>query len=233
MVGRVRQPMLGQWVTELDELRMGPIKRVALCLMLTDHLNKYLLGGSSAALYSIGRVAMPLFVLVLAFNLARASCDASARRRVLVRLALAAAAATPFFMGLGGLVNGWWPLNFLFALLAMVAIVHLWEQGPLARVAAAAVFVVLGGLVEFWWPALVFGLAARRFFSRPGWPPLVVGLVGLAGVNVVNGNAWAVAALPLFAVLGRLPFAGRRAAWFFYAFYPLHLAALLAIRSVL
>jgi len=47
------------------------LKWLALLLMVADHTNKYLLHDASHTLFNAGRIAMPLFVFVLAYNLAR------------------------------------------------------------------------------------------------------------------------------------------------------------------
>ncbi|EBM5962874.1 TPA: TraX family protein [Salmonella enterica subsp. enterica serovar 16:l,v:-] len=47
------------------------LKWIALILMIGDHINKYLLNESVPFLYYMGRIAMPLFVYVLAYNLSR------------------------------------------------------------------------------------------------------------------------------------------------------------------
>jgi TraX protein. len=47
------------------------IKWIALVLMLGDHVNKYLFNESLPFLYEAGRTVMPMFCVVLAYNLAR------------------------------------------------------------------------------------------------------------------------------------------------------------------
>jgi hypothetical protein len=113
------------------------IKWFALVLMTGDHVNKYLYNGTFPFLYEAGRVAMPLFVFVSAFNLARP--DALQRGvygRCMVRLGLV---GLPAAVPLRGLVSaGWWPLNIMFTLLAITAILYLMEHGGPARVALRA-----------------------------------------------------------------------------------------------
>jgi type-F conjugative transfer system pilin acetylase TraX len=50
---------------------MDVLKCVALIAMLIDHMNDILLSPSSLLLYAVGRMAMPLFALVFAFNMAK------------------------------------------------------------------------------------------------------------------------------------------------------------------
>ncbi len=213
------------------------LKWIALVLMTGDHVNKYLLAGSVAGLYAAGRVALPLFVGVLAFNLSRSGCDASARVRMMKRLALAAAAATLPYTALGGgdLAGGWWPLNVLFTMLVITLTVHGIEQRTVHGVVLAVIAFLAGGaLVEFWWPGVMLGLAAWWWFKHPNHRMSATALLALsaAGLCAINGNAWAFVALPLAAATlaaERSP-APRRIRGFFYAYYPAHLVALLGLR---
>ncbi len=64
------------------------LKWVALLLMTADHVNKYLFNETLPFLFEAGRIAMPLFVFVLAYNLARPSVSESgAYQRTMIRLA--------------------------------------------------------------------------------------------------------------------------------------------------
>nr|WEG85486.1 trbP [Escherichia coli] len=47
------------------------LKWLALLAMTGDHVNKYLFNGTLPYLFEAGRLALPLFVFVLAYNLAR------------------------------------------------------------------------------------------------------------------------------------------------------------------
>ena len=81
------------------------LKWIALVLMTGDHVNKYLFNATLPVLFEAGRVALPLFIFVLAYNLARP--DVMAREvygRTMKRLALFGVLATPVFIALGGLM---------------------------------------------------------------------------------------------------------------------------------
>ena len=47
------------------------LKWFALLLMTGDHVNKYLFNGTIDWLFDAGRLCLPIFVFVLAYNLAR------------------------------------------------------------------------------------------------------------------------------------------------------------------
>lgn len=216
------------------------LKWLGLALMTLDHVNKYLLADRLAWAFALGRLTMPIFGFVLAYNLARPGALASGlHARMARRLALAALAATPFFLALGGLAAGWWPLNILFALLTAVGLAYLIERGGLLRLAGAlALFLVAGALVEFWWYGLAFILAAwwycRTTTAIASALAMGACAVALFSLVMANRNLWALAALPLLLLAPKLSLhLPRSAGRIFYAFYPLHLAALLAARHLL
>lgn len=93
------------------------LKWVGLLLMTGDHVNKYLFNTTVPVLYEAGRAAVPLFVFVLAYNLARPGAfERGVYGRTMKRLAVCGTAASVPFIALGGLVSGWWPLNVITCL---------------------------------------------------------------------------------------------------------------------
>lgn len=195
--------------------------------MTVDHVNTFLLASSWPAGSAFGRLAMPIFVIVLGINLARPGGQTARYRRILSRLAVAGLLATPFYIGLGGAIRGAWPLNILFTLALITAVV--WGlQGSRLQQAGAWVLLLVGGvLVEYFWIGAVLGVAAWRYARRPSLTAAALGLVAMAGLSGINGNGWA---WPLLAAATRLRLPIRRHRDAFYAYYPLHLAVLWAIR---
>jgi hypothetical protein len=171
---------------------------------------------------------MPLFVFVLAYNLARP--DAYKRgvlSRTMKRLALFGLLATPPFIALGGLLAGWWPLNILFALLSMTAIIYFLEQQTISGyLIACAVFIAGGSSVEFWWPVLAFGIALWWYCKTPQIAPLIIAVVALLLLRLINGNYWAFTALPILIASTAVNIPVPRYQWLFYYFYPIHLTLL-------
>lgn len=210
------------------------LKRLAVVLMVGDHVNKYLLHDSVPALFNAGRIVMPIFAVVLAYNLARPGTLASGGyARVLTRLAVVAAVASVPFIALGGLGWGWWPLNVMTGLGLVVAALWLFELGGSWRVSSGVALLVLGGFfVEFWWAILAIAVAAWLYARRPGWSALGLAAIGFASLHLVNRNEWALLALPLIALASLVDLRVPRVRWAFYAFYPLHLAAIWAVRSL-
>lgn len=222
------------------------LKWLALVLMTGDHVNKYLLNGTMPALFDAGRLAMPIFAFVLAYNLARpGSLERGAYSRTMIRLVIFGALATPAFIALGGLVYGWWPLNVMFTLLIAAAVLSLLDKGQrrhliaaravfatgaVSLLGAAAVFMLGGSVVEYWWPALSISLAVWWYSKKPSVSAVLLLLAGLAGLCFINGNLWAFASLPLIAIAALLDLRVPRLRWAFYAYYPLHLAVIYLVR---
>ena len=208
------------------------LKWLGLVLMTLDHVNKYLLHSEAVLLFDLGRVVMPIFAIVLAYNLARSGAfEGAAYSRVMQRMAIAGALATPPFIALGGLGWGWWPLNIMFMLLAATGVIYLSQRGTVGRVLAIGLFVIGGAFVEFWWPALAIAVGAWSYFRRPSWTASLFAIFGLAVLFFINKNLWALAALPLFGLASRVDLRVPRLRWVFYAFYPLHLAGIWLVRN--
>lgn len=201
------------------------LKWLALLLMIGDHINKYLLNDTVDWLYDAGRLAMPLFTFVLAYNLARpATFVNGGYRRTMIRLVVCGVAASPAFLALGGLSHGWWPLNILFTLLVLTAVLRLIALGTCqGYMIAGAVFILGGSLVEFWWPALAFGIAVWSYARRPSMPALLLGFISCAALDYINDNQWALVSIPILAISTRFALTCPRLRWFFYAIYPVHL----------
>jgi hypothetical protein len=208
------------------------MKWLALLSMTGDHVNKYLFNGTLPFLFEIGRLATPLFIFVLAYNLARPGIyENGAYLRIMTRLTIFGLLASPAFIALGGLLDGWWPLNIMFALLVITATVYLIEYRTVSSyVTAVVVFLVGGASVEFWWPAVLFGLAVWWYCKRPGLMPLTLALATLMSLWLVNSNLWALAAVPIFLLSARIDLRIPRLRWAFYGYYPIHLSVLWLIR---
>lgn len=208
------------------------MKWIALLLMLLDHINKYLFNGALVGFYEAGRLAMPLFVFVLAYNLARPNVTSSgAYIRTMKRLVVFGLLATPVFIALGGVVNGWWPLNILFTLFIITAVAYLIELDTITSYAAAALIYLTGCFfVEYWWPALTLGIAIWWHYKHSSWIALAIALTALVSLWFVNSNAWALGALVIVFIASRVDLSVPRLRWAFYIFYPLHLFVLWLIR---
>ena len=217
---------------ELSDGAVETMKWLGLVLMTADHAQKYGLMPALSGVYEAGRLAFPLFGIVLAYNLARAkSHDHAVYVRVLTRLLVCGALASIPFIALGGLGFGWWPLNCMFTLAVAVYIMYLIEsRRPFWKIKAAAIFLLGGALVEFWWPGVALCVGAWLYMKHPTGGALLLWLAGTAGLTLINGNGWACASfVVLVGMASGVTIAIPRASRFFYVYYPAHLAALVLL----
>lgn len=204
------------------------LKWLALALMLADHVNKFLFKGTLPAAFELGRLVVPLFGFVLAYNLARPSTNQDAYLRTVKRLGFFGLLASPMY---GAMVE-WWSFNIMFTLL--VAVIAMWllnRGGWRYQLAALAVVAVGGAFVEFWWPAVLTCLTAWAFCKRPTLNRLALWAIAVASLGLVNHNLWALAALPVIFLAQLVEVRIPRLKWLFYAFYPAHLAVLFVLQS--
>lgn len=200
--------------------------------MTIDHVNKYLFNGANSISFDAGRLSMPIFIIILAYNLSRPGkvINDVCCRAMTKLLIFGIVSSIPFTL----LNNTTKPLNILFSLLAIVAIVCLLEiRSSLSIVISLGIFVAGGALVEYGWIGLSLGLSSYWFFKSNTRSAAVAVLIACGALWFINGNYWAVLAIPIVmlaskASLPALP--GPRFTWFFYSYYPIHLFALWLIR---
>lgn len=216
------------------------IKWLALIAMTLDHANKILFNAQFAWMYALGRLAMPLFGYVLAYNLAKSDALKShAYRRVMMRLFITGLAATPFYkaafhhVGLGS-------LNIMFTLGLATCILFLIDKSMQSNNADSVIIThalvvalfILGSLfVEGQTIAVGYVLAAWTYCkTQNGWV-FLIWLLSTVGLSLINGNHWAVAAVPIILITSKIHVNLPRLKWLFYAYYPMHLVILLSIQS--
>lgn len=212
------------------------LKWIAVLAMVADHYNVFLNDNQSEFLKAVGRFALPLFVFVIGYNLARMPVEKIPK--MIFRLVLFGLLALPPHIALGAPIRDWWPLNILFTFAASVGVVYLLSLRPdrkaalvALRLAAIVLFLVGGVVVEYFWPALglvlsvwlSFRLAKKNKWGRAA--AFGLGCLWLVALNDMNGSLWAMAAMPLIAAAWLLPVGAiklPRCKWFFYSFYPAH-----------
>jgi hypothetical protein len=212
----------------IENRSIEAVKWLALITMAIDHINKYLFNGSLPYMFEIGRLALPLFLFAFAYNLSRPSVN---YQRVFKRLTLFAVLSSIPYMMLGGLKWFWWPLNVFTTFIAVLAVINLLKNKTInSYLAALLFFLVVGYFVEYWWVAVSIGVFAWLFFSEKSPLFLALLIVSVFSLSYINGNYWALAALPIFYLCTLNKIEIPRLKYFFYAFYPLHLLVLLLIR---
>ena len=199
------------------------LKWLALAAMTLDHINTFALDRAHPALYAIGRIAFPVFALVLANNLARPGIDYG---RVCRRLLAFGVIAHGAFV----LLDAAFPLNVMFTFAAAAAVIAAWIRGWTA--VAVGLFAVAGLFVDYQWPGLALIVAAWAYFRTGSRTAAAATLGALVSLAWPNGTLWALAALPVvFAAQLAAPNLPRLR-WAFYAYYPAHLAALAVLSTV-
>jgi TraX protein len=210
------------------------LKWLGLALMTIDHINRFLLAGGQSWMHSLGRLTMPIFTAVLAYNLARpGALEKGVYKRTLERLIVFGTIATPTFIAIGGTTaDSAWPLNIMFCFAAIVACVWLIDlDRAWATSSMVLVFALSGFLVEYLWFGVGFGIAVWYYSKRPTWTAAVFAVLFCAGLNLVVLSFWSLLALPLLWLAQRIDVRVPRMRLVFYAYYPLHFAAIWGLQQ--
>lgn len=207
------------------------LKWLAITLMVLDHLNKFVYEASLPVAFELGRICLPIFAFVLGYNLARGdSLENGFYIRVITRLGIFGLAATPaFFM----MSPYWWPLNIMFMLLLATLCIFLLDSGGALNVSMAILLFVVGSLVvEFFWWGTALCIFSWQYCRKPQAFPLIGFVVVAASLWVVNGNFYALLAIPIIYGAQFVSFPVPRWRYAFYSLYPIHLTLLLAVTKL-
>ncbi|WP_440579863.1 TraX family protein [Stenotrophomonas muris] len=198
------------------------LKWLAVVLMTCDHVAKIIYGGYVPGLSEAGRVAFPLFALVMAYNLAQPGADPVKSVRRLGMWGLIAQPVHAFAFGY------WLPLNILLTFALCGAAIYAAGQRKLVVLAFAAA--VLPAFVDYQWSGVGFVLLAWLAFHRQQYWLLVP---AFAAICWFNGNLWALASIPVALSLSRVAWPVLRGRWAFYGYYVGHLACLGLVALIL
>ncbi len=212
------------------------LKWLAVVLMTIDHINKYLFAHSHPWMFYLGRLAMPIFTAVLAYNLARPQAyEKGLYKRTFGRLMLFGLISTPTYVAIGSTFDdSLWPLNIMFLFAAIVVCLWLIELDDIStKVLMVVTFIVMGFLAEYLWFGIGFGIAVWYYSKRPSWTAAIFGVLFCATLNVFNNVYWSLLALPLLFLAPRIKLRVPRLRLAFYAYYPLHLAVLWGLQHVI
>lgn len=211
------------------------IKWLALVLMTMDHVNRYLFNDHLPWFSELSRMAMPLFAFVLAYNLARpCALERGVYVRMMWRLLVIGVVAEPFYWYLNGadrLDNI--SLNVMFTLLLATAVMYLVAKGGNLRfIVAISIFTVGGMLVSYLWFAPLFCFAAFWFCKQPSRWSLGAMFGAGAALYFANLNFWALGAMVIILAAPLVNVQVDRMRNVFYAYYPVHLAAIWLVARI-
>lgn len=197
---------------------------IAAFLMTIDHINKYLFNSTIVLFFELGRLAMPIFMFILAYNLAH---KATFSKAIIRRLLICGIITTPVFIKLGGLYYGYYPLNIMFTLLVSVIVMYLIDKNIYL---ALLIFAVGGSCVEYWWPAISFSVFIFVYYKYKEKLFFLLAIISLTLLYYINGNLWALMSIPVIAVFSYSNIKVPRLKIFFYIYYFVHLIVILFIK---
>ena len=229
-------PNLSRQSTTFLSLSSGQqeaLKWLAVASMSVDHTVKVFFGAPPWGV-AVGRLAFPLFALLLAYNLTHRRV---APRRYLAPLLLAGCAAQPAYSAL----FPWSHLNIMFTLLLGVAFLPAARRlqnasnvpASLSLVAVALVTLVPASFVDYGFAGALLVPTFQSVLER--FDPFSLSLLAFVLLQVNHFTPYALVGLlaPLLACgvarchVPTLP----RHRWVFLLYYPLHLAALWLFRA--
>jgi TraX protein len=218
--------------------QLETLKWIALASMFLDHFGRHLLGfGQDTWVFALGRVAFPLFELVLALNLAREGDRAARSARTARRLGVwCAVAVLPSIWARGDPMV----LNVLgtLALGAALCWTFAGQARTAVRLAICVVAAVASDHVEFGLPG-VFLIPAIYLWTtqrQPRIAALAVLLLLMTGwlnmsLDGMPAMLGTLAAAPIAWAVRQLPITVPRLRLAFYLVYPLHLALIGALKA--
>lgn len=200
------------------------LKWIALACMIVDHINNAFFAREMAWMVPVGRIAMPLFTLVLGYNLARPGSDPI---RLLKRLLLFGLIAQPVHAILV-MKGSWIPLNVLFTFAAGVGYMLLVRR----KQWWAAIALVLAStlLVDYSFVGVLLLAASWAYFDRPTQKSITWLAVALGGLCLFNNNLYALIGVALFYSASWWTVKIPRNKWLFWVVYPAHFALLILIK---
>lgn len=209
------------------------IKWIAMFSMTIDHANRFFYNSSLYAAYCFGRLAMPLFAFIFAYNLVYQNKQVNTLYFTYCkRLLIFGFLATPGYIVMRHL-HSVWPLNIMFMFFCSAIILYFYyEKNSLGRLAAIFIFLIAGLFVEYSWIGLLFCVSSY-FFCRTH---SVRGMMGVLFaywlLDLLNGNNWALVSIIIIALATQINLSIPRIPYLFYIYYPAHLTLFWIITKI-
>ncbi|MDI9818523.1 MULTISPECIES: TraX family protein [unclassified Legionella] len=208
----------------ISDSTLEALKWLAMLSMTVDHANRFFWHTSSYAAYCFGRLAMPLFAFIFAYNLARPGVfERGFYFKTFRRLTFFGILATPAYMAMKGL-HHLWPLNIMFMLLIAAFLFFLYEKKGIVNILIALFLFLLGSaFVEYSWPGVLFCISCWFYCRNPSIFALIATFYSYYLIGHLNENNWALVTLPLIIFAAKIELRLPRIPYFFYIYYPGHL----------
>jgi hypothetical protein len=205
------------------------LKWLALILMTGDHINHVIyedfLKTPVPILSNMGRSVLPLFAFALAYSLAQPQAIVKkVYQRVSIRLLITSLIACIPYVAL----RGWSPLNILFTLLLSTVIARLLliRNNEYSRMWGMILFIVLGVFCEYAWFGIFVFLCSWQYCRKPCRGTFILWVLSLCILYPMNGNFYALAAIPIIYLFSWLKISAPRVRYIFYVYYPIHLSCI-------
>lgn len=215
--------------TGLTRTYLDLLKWIALFSMALFHYGHSVVYMPPEIITIIGRLAFPLFAFILGYNIALAieKNDKTVEKRLMKTLLVFGCFAQPFYWGF---IHSPLPLNVMFSLALGVYMVFNYKT-----VFAWIALALCGLFVDYAWFGALFVLASYLVStdlmkSRIGLFSGIAFSTSLISLTMITSSPYPLLVLPLllFGLVWQPNFKLPRCKWFFYAFYPVHLALLQA-----
>ena len=208
------------------EERNDSIRMIAVVLMVIDHVGAAFFP-ENYWMRVPGRIVFPIF----AFGVAMGICHTKNIRNYMIRLLVGAVISQPIY---GALFPGGW--NIIFTMLYGGIVLILWEKkNPILKMGGA--LLLIGSIflpkLDYGW----YGVFTIFLFFQLGKDKQLCAIAQtiLQGCFILSGGAWIQAfsllSLPLIYKEWKTKICLPK--YFFYVFYPCHLAVLLLLRRIL
>jgi type-F conjugative transfer system pilin acetylase TraX len=205
LIGQVRA--VPGYFERMSPFSMDVLKCVALVAMLIDHMNDILLSPSSLLLYAVGRMAMPLFALIFAFNMAKQPGRAQELAKRQWKWAII---TQPFFAFAFYGHQSWYALNILFVFAVcsqLVAWVYPRTQYCwMKSIVLIAVFVWPLSLASYGLAGIAFVLISVLMLAniKPGRLVLLLWVLSLIILNAASFMKAEIIEVVVFAIIPTL-----------------------------
>ena len=218
--------------TKVSSGTIEALKWLGLITMTIDHINRIFLNMTYDSLYSIGRLALPLFAFVFAYNLAQNEGVSSVYFKYFKRFIFFGLLATPGYIAMRKF-EGLFPLNIMFTLLAAALTIYFYDKEDPNLPMAVFCGLIGGMLVEFNWAGVVLCVGFWLYCKKPTFAAMLMLLAGYTLLYYSNENNWGLASLPIISLLIPFDLKIPRLRFLFWIYYPAHLSLFVVIKRLI